>query len=115
MSVLAIRQGYTGYNVLTVDWSEYADDILYNTKVIPQLRIVSNIFTSLGLFTKDKRISPVFNLGKFQSFSVNSVKLIMKLIFFSCKIAKTFADLLHQFLENGYDVERLHLAGHSLG
>lgn len=33
----------------------------------------------------------------------------------SKKIAETFAELLKEFLENGYDIERLHLAGHSLG
>jgi predicted alpha/beta-fold hydrolase len=68
-SVLAMRQGYSGFNVVTVDWSAYAGDYQYLTKVIPQL----------------------------------------------AKIAETTAELLQQFLENGYDIEQLHLAGHSLG
>lgn len=35
--------------------------------------------------------------------------------FFPLQIAETFSELLRRFLEYGYDIELLHLAGHSLG
>lgn len=88
ISVLAMRSAYAGYNIATVDWSYYASDQRYLTKVIPQLRIVRK-------------------MGKVLQ------KIYSQIFVF--KIAETFSFFLHQFLENGYDIEQLHLAGHSLG
>lgn len=36
-------------------------------------------------------------------------------ILFSLKISKTFAEHLMAFLDKGYDVNMLHMLGHSLG
>jgi hypothetical protein len=49
-SVLAMRAAYVNYNVATVDWSFYASDQRYLTKVIPQLKIVRSIKIENDLF-----------------------------------------------------------------
>ena len=41
---VAVRKAYMdagGYNVLTLDWSHYAQDLNYLSGLIPQLKIVS--------------------------------------------------------------------------
>lgn len=45
-SCLAIREAYLklgGYNVITIDWSEYAKQLYYHITVIPQLKVIAEI------------------------------------------------------------------------
>jgi pimeloyl-ACP methyl ester carboxylesterase len=87
-SVTAMRAAYRDFNVVAMDWSHYSVECDYYGTVRPQLKLVRNHWQ--------------FVWRDLQVFIVQ-------------KIAETFAGLLQRFLEYGYDINLLHLAGHSLG
>lgn len=91
LSALAIRGAYLDrgdHNVISVDWSYYAKNVNYRTRVIPQMKVVS----------------------------INELQWIdHKVTLFCVKIAEVFAEQVRDFVESGNNITYLHLVGHSLG
>lgn len=87
-SVTAIRSAYrekSDHNVIVIDWMYYARHVFYAT-LVPQLKIVSE------------------NIAKLKGLSLE---------FF--QICESVAVNLEKFLNKGYDINKIHLVGHSMG